>query len=119
MAISYLSIDSSPDDVRMTGVHISALSEGLTSKASGLASTISSLESGQPWGNDKFGEAFKKSYFQQPAGSDQQFNEALKSDLSTIGDQLQKVGDGISGAMDSYQLVDGVSAQDIGRSRPV
>ena len=111
--VEFVSVDGSPDEVRGTGAQIKALGATLDAKAQQLVSDINTKETGAPWGGDHFGEEFKKGYFQTPEGSDKPFNEALKDELGDVGDRINRIGDGIMGAMNDYQLTDGTNSQTI------
>jgi hypothetical protein len=111
-----INIDGSPDDVRGTGAQLKAMSEDFAAQAASIASEIETKESGQPWGNDHFGNSFKTQqhgYFSVPEGADKPFNEILKHELSNAGDGLGRVADGTMGAMNDYQATDGVNGQQI------
>src|SRR5262249_57570235 len=84
----------------------------------GMAGGMEREESGQPWGNDHFGNSFKtqqNGYFSVPEGADKPFNEILKHELSNAGEGLGRIGDGTMGAMNDYQLTDGVNGQQINK----
>ncbi|MEN3305056.1 MAG: hypothetical protein V7603_1258 [Micromonosporaceae bacterium] len=113
---SLVSVEGSPDEVSGTGSLIKALSADLGSQTTGIVSEINTLEAGQPWGNDHFGESFKnqpQGYFSVPEGGDKAFNEILKDELGNAGDNLGKIGDGVTHAMMDYQVTDTTNANTI------
>jgi hypothetical protein len=115
---SLVSVEGSPDEVRGTGALIKSMSADLQAQASGIAADINTLEAGQPWGNDHFGDSFKNQpngYFAVPAGGDKPFNEILKDELTNAGENAGRIGDGIMAAMNNYQLTDHANDQDISK----
>jgi hypothetical protein len=113
-----INIDGNPDDVRGTGAQLKAMAEDLGAQAASIASEIETKESGQPWGNDHFGNSFKtqqNGYLSVPEGADKPFNEILKHELNNAGEGLGRIGDGTMGAMNDYQLTDGVNGQQINK----
>jgi hypothetical protein len=113
-----ISIEGSPDDIRGTGAQIKALAEDLGTQAGSIVSEIETKEAGRPWGNDHFGRSFEtqqNGYFSVPDGANQPFNEILKDELHHAGDGLGKIGDGTMGAMNDYQMTDGLNGQQINK----
>jgi hypothetical protein len=113
---SLVSVEGSPDEVSGTGALIKALSADLGSQTTGIVAEINTLEAGEPWGHDHFGNSFKnqpQGYFSVPEGGDKAFNEILKDELSDAGENLGKIGDGISSAMMDYQVTDSSNAAKI------
>jgi hypothetical protein len=113
---SLVSVEGSPDEVSGTGAMIKAMSADLGAQTASIAAQINTLEAGQPWGNDHFGESFKhqpQGYFSVPEGGKDAFNEILKKELTDAGDNLGKIGDGISRAMMDYQVTDSTNSTTI------
>ncbi len=111
-----VSIEGDPNEVRATGALLKAQSADLGSQASALAAEIEAKEADQPWGNDHFGASFKdqpNGYFSVPEGANKPFNDVLKDELNNAGAELSRTADGIIGAMNDYQLTDGLNSRQI------
>jgi hypothetical protein len=105
-----------PDALTADGARILAEGEKLQSEATTRTAAISSIEVEEPWGHDKYGEAFKKGYF-STEGSDERASDAVQKNFTELGENAVKIGDAASWAMVSYTSTDADSAADIGSVR--
>jgi hypothetical protein len=110
---NYIKVEGDPDDVIGIGARLKSQAASFGAQAQGILHEITSIDGGAPWGQDETGHEFQKSYNQVPEGGDTPFSDAVKTELSKAGEQLDKVGDGIMLAMTSYQSVDTTSEHDI------
>lgn len=102
-------------NIREIGVRMTAAAKALEATSGRLTQEIEQLESGQPWGDDHFGAEFLSSYNGDDGkGSNPQLSRQM---LTAAPPDLQRIGDGVSGAMTDYQAADLENADEITRLR--
>lgn len=109
------------DAVQQRGAQILGAAETFSNNIATLNGNISSHESGQPWGPDKFGDKFKQTYFGPSKGQlhgRQQLSKDEDSDgggtgntdtrdgASTIAQKGVTIGEAITGGMGDLQLAE-------------
>ena len=110
---TYVDIQGDPNDVTGRGAMLKAIAAKFKAEAAGVASKISGVEGEQPWGQDKFGDAFVKFYNQPPEGGGDPVKDQIRDGLSEAGDLLDKVGGRTMLAMTEYQGTDSQKSADI------
>jgi hypothetical protein len=115
---TYIDIQGDPNDLTGRGAMLKAIAEKFQAAAGGVASQIADVEGEQPWGHDKFGDAFVKFYTQPPEGGGDPVKDQIKQGLSEAGDLLGKVGGKTILAMTEYQGTDAENAADITATQP-
>src|SRR5690349_1238920 len=110
---TYVNVNGNPDEVTGTGARLKAQAEEFSSQVKSVLSDIQAIDAQQPWGGDDPGQAFLKSYHQEPEGGGAPFSQSLQDEMSTAGDQLSKTGDGVMFAMVQYQSTDSLNDDDI------
>jgi hypothetical protein len=113
---NYLDVDGSPMDVRAVGAQLQAQATAFNEQAQEILGEISTIEDGQPWGNDHFGTSFKEQYF-RPVEDGAPVSDAIKDNMVAVGEELDRTGAAIMGAMDDYERTDTQNSSDIANVR--
>ncbi|GIG57047.1 hypothetical protein Lfu02_14190 [Longispora fulva] len=111
---TYVEITGDPDEVRGRGLNMKAAGETFHATAQGLIGDIEAAEGSAPWGNDKFGQEFLKTYHKDYDGKT--FNDIVKSTLTETGPKISSTGQAIATAMSDYQFTDALGQSDISKS---
>ena len=106
---NFVEITGDPDEVRARGAILAAKGQAYDARAQSLVDQISGLESGAPWGGDKYGQEFLNSDsggYHSTKNTDQPFNEYVKTSSTAMGPKLVNTGEAIEAAMIGYQFAD-------------
>ena len=114
---TYIDIQGDPNDLTGRGAMLKAIAEKFKAQADAVASQIAGVEGEQPWGHDKFGDAFVQFYNQPPEGGGDPVKDQIKQGLDEAGHLLGQVGDRTILAMTEYQGTDSENASDINSTR--
>jgi hypothetical protein len=101
------------DALTADAARMMAEGENLRSMATRRTAAIQSIEAEQPWGSDKYGEAFTSGYF-STEHSDTPASQAVQQNLTDLGDHAVDIGEAATWAMTSYTSTDTENATDLG-----
>lgn len=111
--VTYLDVDGDPNEVGGTGAILRSMAESFRTQTQAILGEINAVHAEQPWGADKYGTAFRETYYMVPDGAEQSLPDMVDEGMSQAGERLTRVGDGTVRAMAEFQGTDTDNAHQI------
>ena len=109
--MGFVNLTEGPDGLRHRAAQFSGQSEEFAGRLSSLLGEIAGIEGSRPWGGDKYGAVFEKSYFQATEGGE--YARAVDEQVKELGPEASQIGIALSAGASDYQAEDLRIAGDI------
>lgn len=111
--MGFVDLSEGPDGLRARAVQLSGHAEDFATRLETLLTRISEVEGGKPWGGDKYGEQFERSYGQET--DEGPLNRAVDAQVATLGPEASTLGEALTAGATDYQSEDLQAADDINK----
>lgn len=111
--MGFVDLSEGPDGLRARAVQLAGHAEDFAARLEAILGRISQVEAGKPWGGDKYGEQFEKSYGQET--DEGPFNQAVDKQVASLGPEASTLGEALSAGATDYQTEDLQAADDINK----